>query len=406
MLLKKSISAFLLVLGVFSFGVLFIPQSAVAGVVPCGLAVDDPNLPGDQTHMCGLCDFVVGINNILLWGRNVMVAIGVAVIVAMGVWYILSNGNQTMITTAKSGMFAALIGITVILLAWTAINTVLRLKGNDGKPFLDPNLVPTSWDTFSCNDGGTAGAVVNSAAVVPVGKKTIDVKSLKLCFKGSNSAYVSRNAYFDPDIYLVPDTVKTFTCANTAGAQKFVSNNTDYRLSVPDSAVMKGEVTKTLMGTPYIRLKSTSTVGKVTIAVGYVGTGKSSTELIDQGYMDVEVVESVPGAVYNLYPCFPGLANNIATLTPGGSVTPDVYLAPKSMAFDCSKSTAVGVTKMSDSSLTWSTTASSIVKLENSGSREKLTAQNKSGSAAIISVQAAVSGGGVVHAMPFTIKVQ
>lgn len=124
---------------------------AEAGIIPCGLTTDDTNQAGDQTAKCTLCHLIIGINSIIVFLRNIMSAIAIAVIVAMAFIYITSAGDEGRMRFAKGGIAAALIGFAIILLAWVIVNFVLTIRDSSGNSIFDANLVRAGWDSFQCN---------------------------------------------------------------------------------------------------------------------------------------------------------------------------------------------------------------------------------------------------------------
>lgn len=142
---KKKVMPALLLLALLSASLLA-PLPAEAGLIPCGLTVDDPALAGDQTVRCTLCHLVVGVSSIVSFLRNLMFAVAIAVIVAMAFIYITSSGDEGRMRFAKGGIIAALVGFAVILLAWVTVNFVLTLP-----VFSNAGLVRTGWSSFSCN---------------------------------------------------------------------------------------------------------------------------------------------------------------------------------------------------------------------------------------------------------------
>lgn len=151
--MRLSLFLFLSLLTIFSSTLLTLPLApAEAGIIPCGLTTDDPNQTGDQTARCTLCHLVVGINGIIVFLRNIMSAVAIAVIVAMAFVYITSAGDEGRMRFAKGGMVAALIGFAIILLAWVIVNFILTMP-----IFQNNNLIRTSWDSFQCNTTSTSG---------------------------------------------------------------------------------------------------------------------------------------------------------------------------------------------------------------------------------------------------------
>lgn len=133
----------------------FLPLPAeAASLVPCGRTVNDPDTPNlDESKPCTLCHIVIGANGLIQWGMNIMTVIAITVIFAMGVLYIVSAGNEGMMQTAKKGMQAALIGFTIMLLAWLIVNIVLTVLADttsSDKPFKDLVSTPGVFN-FSCD---------------------------------------------------------------------------------------------------------------------------------------------------------------------------------------------------------------------------------------------------------------
>ncbi len=140
---------------------LLIPQPASAaafGLVPCALQNDNPATNWDDRAPCTLCHFLIGMNFVVKFLRNLMTAIAIAIMVAMAIMYIVSAGNEDMMATAKKGIIGSLIGIVVILLAWVIVNFIFTLP-----IFANNGLVRTdgSWDTFTCNTTSQVGWVGN-----------------------------------------------------------------------------------------------------------------------------------------------------------------------------------------------------------------------------------------------------
>jgi len=156
---KKKVMPALLLLALLSASLLA-PLPAEAGLIPCGLTVDDPALAGDQTVRCTLCHLVVGVSSIVSFLRNLMFAIAIAVIVAMAFIYITSSGDEGRMRFAKGGIIAALVGFAVILLAWVVVNFILTL------PIFNTsnNLIRTGWDSVQCQTSSlSAGATTPMA---------------------------------------------------------------------------------------------------------------------------------------------------------------------------------------------------------------------------------------------------
>lgn len=148
-------------------GLGLLPQRAEAaafGLVPCALQNNDPSTSWNDTDPCTLCHFLIGMQRIVHFLRNVMTAIAIAVIVAMAIVYITSAGDESRMSFAKEGIKYSLVGFAVILLAWVAVNFIFTLP-----LFSSSGLVRTdgSWDNFTCNTksrsaSGTSAQVASS----------------------------------------------------------------------------------------------------------------------------------------------------------------------------------------------------------------------------------------------------
>ncbi len=136
-----------------------VPRVAqAAGLVPCG--------DGGVETACTLCHFITGISNIILIIRNIMLFIGLAVITAMGVVYVISAGDEKLITLAKGGIKSTLIGIIVILFAWFIVNMIMfyvfQAKNDLG---VGVTFKGTDGFTFQCSTISTAGSTATGTYV-------------------------------------------------------------------------------------------------------------------------------------------------------------------------------------------------------------------------------------------------
>jgi len=124
------------------------PLAANAGIVPCGKTSD----VGTANEVCSLCHLFVGIKNIIDWGTGVMVFAALAAIVLSGIFYIISIGNQEMMTKAKNIITQTLIGVVIVLSAWLIVTYsmyLLSASNNEG------SFIKTSgkWHEFDCKSG-------------------------------------------------------------------------------------------------------------------------------------------------------------------------------------------------------------------------------------------------------------
>ncbi len=126
---------------------------ADAALVPCGNeGIDD---------QCTICDIVQTGWNIMDFLKKLLVIVGILIITVAGVMYIVSAGNQGMISMAKAAIKNTLIGVSVMLVAFMMITFILNrvFKTNAGGVQTPLSGMGTSAWTFNCESvsGGGAG---------------------------------------------------------------------------------------------------------------------------------------------------------------------------------------------------------------------------------------------------------
>ena len=112
------------------------------GLVPCGR---DTTAEGDVGEACKICHLALGIHNIVTFIRNLVWFTAVLVITIAGVLYIVSAGNQSTTTMAKTAIKNALIGVVIVFAAYMIITFIMnRMFRND------QSAAQSTW-TFTCN---------------------------------------------------------------------------------------------------------------------------------------------------------------------------------------------------------------------------------------------------------------
>jgi hypothetical protein len=135
----------------FSFAVLLTTVSPLYyvhadGLVPC---------TGDtQETTCTICDLIVGIKGIIDWFLKIVFATCILMLVVGGIMYIVSAGNQNMVSHAKSAITYALIGIIIIFTAFLLITFIMRVisvKDDGGTGGVITGLTRAGTWTFECS---------------------------------------------------------------------------------------------------------------------------------------------------------------------------------------------------------------------------------------------------------------
>lgn len=116
------------------FVVMLLPVSVDAALVPVQCA--DP-------QMCGSCEFVSLINNVIQFIVQIASLLAVIVFIYAGFLMVTSQGNPSQLTKAK-GLFAnVVIGLVILLAAFLIVNTILSGLAGTGSPIL-------SWQQIEC----------------------------------------------------------------------------------------------------------------------------------------------------------------------------------------------------------------------------------------------------------------
>lgn len=135
---KKSLSLSIFMLFLFLSAFPLVSQAAL---VPCGRT---------GQPVCTLCHLIIGIKGLIDYGFTIMVVVGLAMLVISGVVYIISAGNEGMMTTAKSLMKNVMIGFALILGAVLIVNTVMWVLGAKGTLGITRASV-SGWNKFECS---------------------------------------------------------------------------------------------------------------------------------------------------------------------------------------------------------------------------------------------------------------
>ena len=162
---KKTIFSSLVLTVIFmSLAWIFLPnmiQAAgtapqAAGLVPCGQG-------SDKANACNLCLLIVGFQNLVNYGYKIAIYIALACITFAGIMYLVSSGNESLMTSAKNFLKVSLAGFALIFCAWLIVNTLLVYL-LDAKPNPSGN-----WYSFNYSCTSV------TPPVVPVGRTCVDL---------------------------------------------------------------------------------------------------------------------------------------------------------------------------------------------------------------------------------------
>ena len=108
---------------VFAFSLATLSVGSVNALNPVGEAQKGVNATGNtQRGSSGLSSAIETVVNVLLF---IIGAISVIMIIIGGLRYVISNGDQGQVTSAKNTILYAVIGFVIALLAYAIVNFVL-----------------------------------------------------------------------------------------------------------------------------------------------------------------------------------------------------------------------------------------------------------------------------------------
>ena len=146
----KIITIFLIV--VFTFSIAHTVHGALVDVLPCAERGCLDKLPkgADPSQCdCGPCDFValsVNASNIIV---GLSGTFSVLMFVYGGIVMLTAYGNESRVKWGKDILVATVIGILIVLLAWTFINLLIGSFFGSVNPTL-PNWGPWSNPNLMC----------------------------------------------------------------------------------------------------------------------------------------------------------------------------------------------------------------------------------------------------------------
>jgi len=138
---KSKIKIFSAVL--FFLGTIPVVTSA-AGLIPCATT--------EHPEPCTLCHFIIGFKNLVDYGLGLITIAAIVGIFFAGVMYVISSGNEGMMTSAKSFLKSSLIGFALVFLGWLIITVTMYVLG--AKTDLDIGI--TGWNQFTCDTKSSA----------------------------------------------------------------------------------------------------------------------------------------------------------------------------------------------------------------------------------------------------------
>ena len=189
-----------------------------SGIVPCG----------ENGTPCTLCHLIIGIWNLIEWGKNILVTVAIVAIFISGIMYTVSTGNEKLITQAKAFLTASLVGFAITLAAWLIVDVAITWVAN-----ADPQLGigKSSWHTFTCDTASSASGGSSSTGVGSTAPPTCAVPSGETQVISTPPEFTMNNRGLAPEVISI----------NKAQAAEITDGENSYFISGlnPSSASLK-----------------------------------------------------------------------------------------------------------------------------------------------------------------------
>lgn len=134
----------------FSFSPSDVLQGEVLGISEA-LAQGAPNMGNFVTcegNKCGTCELVRMGKNILNWLIGMLLVIFSIIVAYSGFKLVISGGNTSARSEAKSMITSAFVGLVIVLAAWLIVDTLMRALLPGGGNTLGERNLP--WSTIEC----------------------------------------------------------------------------------------------------------------------------------------------------------------------------------------------------------------------------------------------------------------
>ncbi|MFH1456905.1 MAG: hypothetical protein ABIF17_02185 [Patescibacteria group bacterium] len=121
---------------IFTFIIFIVPFSAHAGILP----------PCTATGNCGFCDMLYVINALMRWILYIAGAGALMFFIFGGFKFIYAAGDKGRIDSARKILWNTILGIAVVLFAWTGINLIIsKTAGGSNKVIIYSDSDRAEW---------------------------------------------------------------------------------------------------------------------------------------------------------------------------------------------------------------------------------------------------------------------
>ena len=198
-------------------GILFIfmliPFAASAALVPCATSANP--------EPCTLCHFIIGFHGLVEFGMKLVAIAAIVGLFFAGIFYIISIGDETMMTRAKGFIKASLIGFAVVFGAWLIVTMtmwVLSAKDSNSDGIPDFGVASTgSWNKFTCDpksSAPTSSSALNNNSPVTVTADNCCVVRPGVCSRAKEASDCPTGATYQEKECSNINECKLETCGN------------------------------------------------------------------------------------------------------------------------------------------------------------------------------------------------
>lgn len=158
--MAKKIYLIIPLLIILLISIAFVPKSVFAacassdpcpgGIVPCGRTCDDDTTANDECSSCTICHFFMLIQRAI---SQLLVPLSMSLVALMalvaGILFITASGDPGRIATARKVLTSAIVGLSIVLLSWLIVNTIVGFATGSFKNGAG-TILNMPWNKITC----------------------------------------------------------------------------------------------------------------------------------------------------------------------------------------------------------------------------------------------------------------
>ena len=213
----------------------YLALNTVSAQTPTGILTDGGGVNGGLVNCSGLdcnaCKFVELGNNLIKWLFGIVAFIFGILMLKAGFGLVVSGGNTSAVTSAKTSFTNAIIGLLIVMAAWLIVDTIFKTLFNNNGNLDDVSSGWGPWNEIKCTEQNKpqmpegTGTGPGGVTTVPSGTSTTpipggaaqcsDPASLVAKYKGSPVGKLAPGLQEMISCYLSDPTVASLRDAQT-----------------------------------------------------------------------------------------------------------------------------------------------------------------------------------------------